>query len=252
MTVELTYLRHLIHSGQAFAAETIVEGYPKDSVEFKYVLAHRTEQTRPPHKTQRTLAKWGDGSGYHKERGRGNGVNKKLQNWRGSKGRGSGEGTYPTGGGFGNGNGFGDYGGNGTGHGHQPARSYPHTYEKRTHITLKQEQIMLTIPLELSLEEIEKLPIIIITLTEGWVFVGYLEATLNHKILRLGQNVRVWDTGAGLGPLTIDGPESDVVLDPEPTLLIPNSTVLTMRICLKTVWATYLRENKLEAKKIDP
>ncbi len=86
---------------------------------------------------------------------------------------------------------------------------------------------------------ITKLPIHIVVLDRGFVYVGCVTQQDDTLVISNACNIRRWGTSKGLGEL-VAGPTPDTVLDPVGTVRAPMRAVIHLIDVQEAAWATKL------------
>lgn len=98
---------------------------------------------------------------------------------------------------------------------------------------------------DLSQEQIETLPIYIITVDRGYVFVAYVREMVQSFHCYCPQQIRKWETGCGLGTSARYG-DKDLTLDPYDNLAVPRHAMIFMQVCNKEVWTPILERRHIK------
>lgn len=72
----------------------------------------------------------------------------------------------------------------------------------------------------------DALPLAVVVLDRGWVFVGRIENIDGSVKIHQAACVRRWGTDKGIGQLALEGPRPNTVIDEAGTVTVPNHAVI--------------------------
>ena len=80
------------------------------------------------------------------------------------------------------------------------------------------------------------MPMKIVVLDRGFVYVGYVTLENDWCIIREARNIRYWGTSRGVGQLALEGPQSNTKLDRVGVVRAPMRAVISLIDTEQALW----------------